>query len=234
LEFPRLQKVAGGGINARRTNSEVFFINFVIFRQLWLILSVSSVAISLTDYVEAGFMNESADQGSPSPQFVQSLVASQSALYSFIVSLMGGVQDANDVLQEANMKLCRKWAEYDVNQPFLRWAYVFARFEVMAWRKRKQRSRLVLDDELLDLVAEELEQSADDADHRLALLENCLAKLPPRQRELLIARYARGEACQDIAARYARGVNSMAALFYRVRKALAKCVQSALGRKEFL
>lgn len=179
-------------------------------------------------------MNESAEQEGPSPEFVQSLVASQSALYSFIVSLMGGVQDANDVLQEANLKLCRKWAEYDPGQPFLRWAYVFARFEVMASRKRKQRSRLVLDDELLELVAGELEESAETADRRLALLERCLEKVPPRQRELLIARYSRGEACQDIAARYAKGVNSMAALFYRVRKALAKCVQSALGRKEFL
>jgi RNA polymerase sigma-70 factor (ECF subfamily) len=181
---------------------------------------------------EAGFMNESAEQESPSPDFVQRLVASQSALYSFIVSLMGGVQDANDVLQEANMKLCRKWVEYDAEQPFLRWAYVFARFEVMAWRKRQQRSRLVLDDELLAMVAEELEASAGDADRRLGLLEKCLEKVPPRQRELLVARYSRGEACQDIAAQHSKGVNSMAALFYRIRKALAKCVQSALGRKE--
>lgn len=179
-------------------------------------------------------MNESADQASPSPEFVQRLVVSQSALYSFIVSLMGGVQDANDVLQEANLKLCRKWAEYDAEQPFLRWAYVFARFEVMAWRKRRQRSRLVLDDELLNLVAVELGESAEYADRRLGLLEKCLEHLPPHQRELLIARYGRGEACQDIAARYAKGVNSMAALFYRVRKALAKCVQSALARQECL
>jgi RNA polymerase sigma-70 factor, ECF subfamily len=177
-------------------------------------------------------MNDSADPGNPSPEFVQRLLSSQSPLYCFIVSLMGGVQDANDVLQEANLKLCRKWSDYDASQPFLRWAYVFARFEVMAWRKRKQRSRLVLDDELLALVADELDESAEHAERRLVLLEKCREKLPPRQRELLIARYGRGEACQDIAARYAKGVNSMAALFYRVRKTLAKCVASALGRKD--
>ncbi len=77
-----------------------------------------------------------------SPEFVQHLTASQSALYAFVVALIGRTDEANDVLQETNMKLCKRADKYDPQQPFLRWAYVFARFEVMAWRKRQQRSRL--------------------------------------------------------------------------------------------
>lgn len=167
----------------------------------------------------------------PPPEFVQQLTASQSALYAFIVSLLGGVNDAHDVLQEANMKLCRKWAEYDPQQPFLRWAYAFARFEVMACRKRKQRSRLVLDDDLLATVAAELEETAGDADQRLKILENCMERLNLRQRELIAARYGRGEAVQDIAARLSRPENAMAALFYRLRKLLADCAQTILGKE---
>ena len=98
--------------------------------------------------------NNITDASGPTPEFVQLLTASQSAMYAFIVSLLGGVNDAHDVLQEANMKLCRKCSEYDPNQPFLRWAYAFARFEVMACRKRNQRSRLVLDDALLATFAD--------------------------------------------------------------------------------
>jgi RNA polymerase sigma-70 factor (ECF subfamily) len=169
--------------------------------------------------------------GGPMPEFVAQLTASQSALYAFIVSLLGGVNDANDVLQETNMKLCRKCAEYDPDQPFLRWAYVFARFEVMAWRKRQQRSRLVLDDELLRTVAAELEESAKEAEHQLKILEDCMERLTLRQRELIAARYGRGEAVQDIAVRLSRPENAMAALFYRLRKLLADCVQS-VWRKE--
>ena len=171
------------------------------------------------------------DTGGPTPEFVAQLTASQSALYAFIVSLLGGVNDAHDVLQETNMKLCRKCAEYDPDQPFLRWAYAFARFEVMAWRKRQQRSRLVLDDELLATVAAELEESAEEAEHRLKILEDCMDRLNPRQRELIAARYGRGEAVQDIAARLSRPENAMAALFYRLRKLLADCAQSVLGKE---
>ena len=171
------------------------------------------------------------DTGGPTPEFVAQLTASQSALYAFIVSLLGGVNDANDVLQETSMKLCRKCAEYDPEQPFLRWAYAFARFEVMAWRKQKQRSRLVLDDELLATVAAEFEESASDADRRLGALEKCLDRLSPHQRELIAARYGRGEPVQDIAARLSRPENAMAALFYRLRKLLADCAQTILQKE---
>jgi RNA polymerase sigma-70 factor (ECF subfamily) len=172
-----------------------------------------------------------ADASGPTPEFVQLLTASQSALYAFIVSLLGGVNDAHDVLQEANMKLCRKCSEYDPNQPFLRWAYAFARYEVMACRKRSQRSRLVLDDTLLETFADEVEESFDDADRRLKVLETCMERMTPRQRELIAARYGRGEAVQDIASRLSRSENAMAALFYRLRKLLADCVQSVLGNE---
>ena len=177
-------------------------------------------------------MDESnTEPAGPTPEFVQLLTGAQSALYAFIVSLLGGVNDANDVLQETNMKLCRKCAEYDPDQPFLRWAYAFARFEVMACRKRTQRSRLVLDDELLQTVAAELEESAEEADQRLKILEDCIERLNPRQRELIAARYGRGELVQDIATRLSRPENAMAALFYRLRKLLADCAQSVLGKE---
>ena len=45
------------------------------------------------------------DPAGPTPEFVQLLTGAQSALYAFIVSLLGGVNDANDVLQETNLKL---------------------------------------------------------------------------------------------------------------------------------
>jgi RNA polymerase sigma-70 factor (ECF subfamily) len=167
----------------------------------------------------------------PPPEFVQRLTASQSAMYAFIVSLLGGANDADDVLQETNMKLCRRWSQYDREQPFLRWAYAFARFEVMAYRKSKQRSRLVLDNTLVATIAGELEESSENADSRLKLLEVCLKRLNARQRELIFARYGRGEAVRDIAARLSRPENAMAALFYRLRKILADCVQSLIGRE---
>lgn len=161
--------------------------------------------------------------------FVARLVAHQGALYSYIASLMGGLDHANDVLQETNLKLCRKASVYEASQPFLRWAYVFARNEVMSWRTRQARSRLVFDDELLTSIAEVFESLEEGADRQFSALEHCVERLPERQRELVTARYGRGEALQDIAARLQMEENAAAALFYRLRKALAACVELSLG-----
>lgn len=166
------------------------------------------------------------------PDFVQRLTAAQSALYAFIAGLLGGVEHANDVLQETNLKLCRRARDYDDSQPFLRWAYAFARFEVMAWRKRQTRSRLVLDDDLVACVAQDFEDDVDVAERQLVALEHCSEKLPAIQRELVTARYRDGEPVQVIALRLARPENVVSALLYRIRKALADCMESSLTREE--
>lgn len=166
------------------------------------------------------------------PEFVQHLTTCQSALYAYVVSLMGTTDQANDVLQEANLKLCKKADQYDPARPFLAWAFTFARFEVMAWRKTKQRSRLVLDDELLEMVASDLEESAHSSEREINTLETCLAQLKPRQRELIAARYGKGETVRAIAARTSRPENALAATLYRVRKVLADCIDAKLSQEE--
>jgi RNA polymerase sigma-70 factor (ECF subfamily) len=163
--------------------------------------------------------------------FVSRLMANQGALYGFIASLMGGLDQANDILQETNLKLCRKAAAYDPTQPFLRWAYAFARNEVLSWRTRQARSRLVFDDALVAQIADLFASADDHTERHLAALEKCVENLPPRQRELVTARYGRGEAVQDIAARLAMPENALAALFYRLRKALGSCVEMSFGKE---
>jgi RNA polymerase sigma-70 factor (ECF subfamily) len=143
---------------------------------------------------------------------------------------MGGVDQANDVLQETNLRLCAKASDYEVGRPFLPWAYTFARWEVMAWRKRQQRSRLVLDDGLAEQLAEEF-QAEPAADGRLRALEECLSQLPRAHRELIQARYQASEAVQDMAVRLKRPENTVSAMLYRIRRTLAECVHQKT-RKE--
>ena len=166
-----------------------------------------------------------------SPELLQHITAAQSALYAFILTLMAGQEGAADVLQETNVKLCRELHRYDTSKPFLPWAMTLARFEVMAWRTRQSRSKLVLDNDVVDLMAEELPDSQDDRE--LAALESCLSALPTRQRELIAARYDRGETVRAIAKRLGQQENALAALLYRVRKALHDCITSKLSQEEF-
>lgn len=165
------------------------------------------------------------------PAFVQHLTGCQSALYAFISALLGGAEAAGDVLQETNLVLWSKAGEFDPNRPFLAWAYTFARFQVMAWRKKQSRSRLVLDDDLVARVAEEFEARDFQTERQLEVLENCLSQLPAAQRELVDSRYTHGDAVQEIAGRMGRPENVIAASLYRIRKALMQCMQTKLGQE---
>lgn len=159
--------------------------------------------------------------------FVERLTGAQSQLYAFIVSLMPGADDAADVLQETNKALWQKASEYDPARPFLPWAMQFARWQVKAYRKRISRDRLVFNDELVDQLAAAFEHS-DSSERQLHALELCLQKLPPAQRALVAAKYERDEAVNDIAAREGKAANAVSALLYRIRAALAECVERSL------
>jgi RNA polymerase sigma-70 factor (ECF subfamily) len=144
---------------------------------------------------------------------------------------LGGAEGAADVLQETNIVLWNKAADYDASRPFLPWAYTFARFQVMAWRKKQSRSRLVLDDDLVSRVAEEFESRDAQSDRQLDALESCLSSLPPAHRALLDSRYTHGEGVNEIAGRMGRHENVIAASLYRIRKALMLCMKSKLSEE---
>lgn len=162
--------------------------------------------------------------------FVERLTGAQSQLYAFIASLLAGASDAADVLQETNKALWQKAAEYDPTRPFLPWAFSFARMQVMAHRKRLSRDRLVFDDELIGQLADVFERN-EGGERQLQALETCLQKLPSGQREVLAAKYERGEAVNDIAAREGKAANAVSALLYRVRAALAECIEQTLTKE---
>ncbi len=101
-------------------------------------------------------MSDAPDRSGPSPEFLLLLTSHQSTLYAAISAMLGGVHGAQVVLQETNVALLEKAGEFDAARLFVPWAVSFARFQVLAWRKRQARDRLVLDDELFAAIADRL------------------------------------------------------------------------------
>jgi RNA polymerase sigma-70 factor, ECF subfamily len=162
--------------------------------------------------------------------YVRQLTNCQSQLYAYIVTVLGRVQGADDILQETNLVLWHKSAEFDHDRPFLAWAFGCARMQVMAWRKRQACSRLVFDDSLFELLAEQQEERASEAEFEREALERCLEKLTPGHRELIDCCYQREESVQGIAAKLGRTANVVSVTLHRIRRILLTCVQSRLGR----
>lgn len=161
--------------------------------------------------------------------FRRELTRVQSDLFTYLCALTGRADAARDVLQDTNLALCRQADRYDPLLPFLPWARTIAYYQVLSWRKRQLRERLVFDDELLEDVADALRVEPSVSHAQLDALEGCVKKLPERMRELLEARYVRGCTLETLAASRGRASNAVAASLYRIRQLLSDCMEKALG-----
>jgi RNA polymerase sigma-70 factor, ECF subfamily len=166
-----------------------------------------------------------------SVRFVALLTGLQSRLYAYLCTLLANAGDARDVLQETNIALWQKAPDFDFSRSFEPWAMRFAHFQALAWRKRQSRDRLVFDDATLDLLALEFD-GGHGAEGELRALDECLGKLPEKQRALVARRYQEAESVNAIAASEGKPPNVVAAFLYRARKALADCIRAALGTEE--
>ena len=146
---------------------------------------------------------------------------------------MRGAADASDVLQETNLAILSHEATYDPARPFLPWARGVARKHVLRFYQKRGREKLVFDDGLVESLAERVPCAADDnpADE-LARLRKCMDKLVFKQREMVSARYMRGEAVKDIAVREKCSEGAVSMLLHRVRQLLADCMVRDRKRAE--
>ncbi len=148
-------------------------------------------------------------------------------LYAYIVSLVRNPTDADDVLQETNLVLWRKAGEFDATRPFLPWALRIAQFQVMAQLKKYRRSKLVFDDDLLKLIADEGIEEFADTDPRRMALAGCLQKLPDAQRVLVAERYEPGGSVNSMAEMRRTTPKALSEMLRRIRHSLMLCIEKS-------
>lgn len=161
--------------------------------------------------------------------FVRNLTNCQPSLYAFILSLLPNRDDANDILQDANLVMWRRSAEFNEGTDFLAWAYKIARFKVLSHHRDQHRSRHVFDDALLAELADEAERRAGDFNGVASLLDDCMQELPCPQRELVRERYAPGSSVREMAERLGQSASSLSVALSRIRHALLECVHRKLS-----
>jgi len=163
----------------------------------------------------------------PSAEFVARVTRAQRQLYGFISTLVFGHADVEDVLQETNVVLWRKAAEFDSSREFMPWALRIAQLQSMA-HLQKQRRRPLYDSALLDRIADEAVADIVGADGRRQALASCLQKLPEKHRQLVAARYEPGGSVNDLAAAMGKQPKAVSEMLRRVRRTLLDCIEHAL------
>ncbi|MEP3478200.1 MAG: sigma-70 family RNA polymerase sigma factor [Fuerstiella sp.] len=156
--------------------------------------------------------------------FLERMTAFQGRLYGFVLSLLGDADQANEVLQETNLVLWKKSDEFQPGSDFKAWSFRVAHFQVMAFRQRQVRDRLVFDEQALEKVYREAMDVDTVFEQKKERLDECVESLSTGSQEVLTRFYVKGESLREIGAVLNRKANSVGQTLFRIRKALIECV----------
>jgi RNA polymerase sigma-70 factor (ECF subfamily) len=117
-----------------------------------------------------------------SDQFLMLLTSHQRRLVGYLRTLVPNRADAEEILQETNLYICRHADEFKLGTDFAAWALRVAHFCTLAWRERQSRDRLVFDDSLVERLAVAVRSLDTPSERRRDALEGCLKKLAPSEK----------------------------------------------------
>jgi len=160
-------------------------------------------------------------------EFVNLLVGHQSLIRAYVISLLPGVPEAEDVIQMTNEVLWTKRESFELGTNFKAWALTTARFQVMSLQQRlKREKRAPLDDDVLVILSEEAEkEDAGEMNRKLEDLNECIGLLRVQDQELVLHRYWKKSGLRDYARTARRSVGALKVALYRIRAMLRSCVE---------
>ena len=133
-----------------------------------------------------------------SDEFVLELTQAQQRLLSYIYRRVANREQAQEVLQQTNLVLCRKANEFEPDTNFNAWAVTVAHYQILCHRKEFALERLVFSDEVFAVVDDRGEESLFH-EERKRILRFCYGKISQVNQELMKLRYQEGLSFQQVA-----------------------------------
>lgn len=162
--------------------------------------------------------------------FLRFFVLHEACIRAYIRRLVPSRADADDIMQKVALVLWEKFEQFRKDGDFRKWSFGVARFEVLAWLRDRSRDRLVLVDDVAEMIASEsLDQEHLFEQQRVAL-QCCLDKLSSKNRQLLLDSYRPESRVNQVAEASGRSIGAFYQWLHRMRRILLDCVQRELAR----
>lgn len=147
------------------------------------------------------------------PAWQQLVNRHQSALYYFGLRLLGSKEDANDLLQDVLMVLCRNLGQYRGDSSFKSWLFGIANYRAMDMLRRRRNNDG--DDALNEMPDNSIDLSDQLAnDQRQRQVQQQLRLLPAEQRLVLELKFYQQFTFDEIAMQLAISSNTVKSRFY--------------------
>ncbi len=156
------------------------------------------------------------------------------AIRGVVRSVLPSSHDADEVMQEVGLACWRKFSDFqddDAPDGFYRWACVVARFEILKYRRKCARDRLVLSEEIIQLLAADAEERRAVAESERHALEACLKRLSPADQRLLLSVHTPGDSVAAIARQLGRQTRRLYSRVARLRELMGECVRRKISEE---
>lgn len=164
--------------------------------------------------------------------FARLLVQAQPRLTLYIRSLVFNKTDVDDLVQDVAAKAYERLETYDPDRPFEAWLITLARYEVLTYFKSRKRDRLVFDENVAEKVADTMQTMSDRNElFTLELLERCLARIRPDDRELLRQRFDLNKTGEAIAEALKVSGATVSRRLAKLYGTLLVCVKSTMRQE---
>lgn len=164
-------------------------------------------------------------------QFLRAFTTHEPAVRAFVRRLVPSRADADDILQEVSIVLWEKFDEFRQDADFKAWACGIARYKVLSWLRDKGRDRLVLNSDVIELIADDSLRDEPHLQEQRVALESCFEKVPSAERKLLTQAYQTDANIRETAATSGRSIGGFYQWLYRMRQMLLDCVRRTIAQE---
>lgn len=146
------------------------------------------------------------------------------AIYRLFVQRLGGVNDADDLLQETFIKVYINLHRYRPDYTFGQWAYTIARNTFIDYVRRRQED-LPIDERFAAPASNSPtpEESFINLQQRRQI-EHYLERLSPRYRELIVMRFFDEYSYEEIAAKLSLPLGTVKTQIHRAREQMCRMI----------
>lgn len=153
----------------------------------------------------------------------------QGKLFAYLYRLIGGKEEAEDLLQDVFIKAFRNLESYDSNRKFSSWIYRIAHNEAVNHIKRKSLKRFISIDNITS-SKDKLESSSTEDDAQTSWIrketskevEDAIQKLPFKYRQVLVLRYYSDKSYEEISEILGKPINTVGTLIKRAKNKLSE------------
>ena len=161
--------------------------------------------------------------------FINLLTNHYCRLHAFVLCMVPNKSDADDVMQEATLRMWEKFGECDLGTDFFAWSKTIARYCILNLRKKKARYPYQLTPDVLDLLQKDREVYDDCVDNKLDALRNCIGKLSKDQKTILRVRYSENMSPKIIAQRTGLPLHTLYRKIANLHASLLGCVRREMN-----